>query len=122
MEKIEWNGEWEQNKSAGGSLSTKYDYESYASNPQYHFSVPTSEVSEGKRKIYVSLMQKNRRALQNKRHLPIGFKIYEKKPAEKEKKEETQKETKKEEKPEKQKEAKKDEEPEVIISRSRRKF
>ena len=55
-------------------------------------------------------MQKNRRALQNKPHLPIGFKIYNKKPAE-EKGEE-----KKEETPEKQKEAKKDEEPEVIIS------
>ena len=110
LEKTEWNGEWEKNKSAGGSLSTKYDYESYASNPQYDFSVPTSEVSEGQRKVYVSLMQKNRRALQNKPHLPIGFKIYDKKPAE-EKGEE-----KKEETPEKQKEAKKDEEPEVIIS------
>ena len=79
LEKFEWNGEWVQNQSAGGSLSTKYDYESYASNPQYHFSVPTSETSEAKRKIYVSLMQKNRRALQNKPHLPIGFKIYQKK-------------------------------------------
>ena len=105
-----------KDKSAGGSLSTKYDYKSYASNPQYHFSVSSSEVTEGKRKIYVSLMQKNRRALQNKPHLDIGFKIYEKKTAEQEKKAEKQKEQKKEEKQEKQKEAKKDEEPEVIIS------
>ena len=77
--KFEWNGEWEENKTAGGSLSTKYDYESYASNPQYHFSVPSSDTSEGKRKIFVSLMQRNRRARQKGCHLPIGFKIYEKK-------------------------------------------
>ena len=62
------------------------------------------------------MQKKNRRALKNKRQLPIGLKIYQKKTAEKEKKEETQKEEKKEEKPEKQKEAKKDEEPEVSIA------